>query len=139
MLQTSNGWVSGPEKSGVGFQFGSQERVFGLKPTLTSRARHKNFMTNVHRSSNIAARPSSGSGSSHGETMTASDALPAVLDHIDRGLDASVERLFALLRIQSISTDPAYAKDCQTAADHVAAELCGLGFEASVRRPAATR
>jgi acetylornithine deacetylase/succinyl-diaminopimelate desuccinylase-like protein len=65
--------------------------------------------------------------------MTASDALPAVLDHIDRGLNASVERLFALLRIQSISTDPAYAKDCQTAADHVAAELRGLGFEASVR------
>src|ERR1700691_4128205 len=65
--------------------------------------------------------------------MTASDALPAVLDHIDRGLDESVERLFALLRIQSISTDPAYAKDCRAAADHVAGELRGLGLEVSVR------
>ncbi|HJY19382.1 MAG TPA: M20/M25/M40 family metallo-hydrolase, partial [Xanthobacteraceae bacterium] len=65
--------------------------------------------------------------------MTASDALPAVLEHIDNGLDGSVERLFALLRIQSISTDPAYATDCRAAADHVAAELRGLGLDVSVR------
>ncbi|MDE2373078.1 MAG: M20/M25/M40 family metallo-hydrolase [Hyphomicrobiales bacterium] len=65
--------------------------------------------------------------------MTASESLPAVLDRIDRDLDASVERLFALLRIQSVSTDPAYAPQCLTAAEHVAADLRGLGFEASVR------
>ena len=65
--------------------------------------------------------------------MKASDALAAVLEHIDRGLDGSVERLFALLRIRSISTDPAYAKDCRAAADHVAAELRGLGLDVSVR------
>src|ERR1700754_4163954 len=59
--------------------------------------------------------------------------LDAVLKRIDAGLDASLERLFALLRIQSISTDPAYAKECRAAADHVAAELRGLGFETSVR------
>jgi acetylornithine deacetylase/succinyl-diaminopimelate desuccinylase-like protein len=59
--------------------------------------------------------------------------LPAVLDRIDRDLDASVERLFALLRIQSVSTDPAYAPQCRTAAEHVAADLRGLGFETSVR------
>ena len=40
-------------------------------------------------------------------SMTASQALPAVLDRIDSDLDKSLERLFALLRIQSISTDPA--------------------------------
>src|SRR5271156_1338840 len=66
--------------------------------------------------------------------MTASkSALPAVLDHIDRNLDASLERLFALLRIQSVSTDPAYAPHCRTAAEHVATDLRSLGFETSVR------
>jgi acetylornithine deacetylase/succinyl-diaminopimelate desuccinylase-like protein len=62
-----------------------------------------------------------------------SDALPAVLDRVDRDLEASLDRLFALLRIQSISTDPAYAPQCRTAAEHVAADLRGLGFETSVR------
>jgi len=62
-----------------------------------------------------------------------SDALPAVLDLVDRDLEASLGRLFALLRIQSISTDPAYAPQCRTAAEHVAADLRGLGFETSVR------
>src|SRR5579863_829794 len=65
--------------------------------------------------------------------MTASQALPAVLDRIDRDLNLSLERLFALLRIQSVSTDPAYALHCRTAAEHVAADLHGLGFETSVR------
>jgi len=65
--------------------------------------------------------------------MKVSESLPAVLDRIDRDLDASVERLFALLRIQSVSTDPAYAPQCRTAAEHVAADLRGLGFETSVR------
>ena len=37
------------------------------------------------------------------------------------------------LRIQSISTDPAYAPHCRAAAEHVAADLRGLGFETSVR------
>jgi acetylornithine deacetylase/succinyl-diaminopimelate desuccinylase-like protein len=65
--------------------------------------------------------------------MTALDTLPAVLDHIDRDLDASLDRLFALLRIQSVSTDPAFAAYCRTAAEHVATDLRSLGLEASVR------
>jgi acetylornithine deacetylase/succinyl-diaminopimelate desuccinylase-like protein len=65
--------------------------------------------------------------------MTASEALPAVLERIDRDLDASLDRLFALLRIQSVSTDPAYAPQCRTAAEHVAADLRSLGFDTSVR------
>jgi acetylornithine deacetylase/succinyl-diaminopimelate desuccinylase-like protein len=59
--------------------------------------------------------------------------LELVLDRIDADLDNSLDRLFALLRIQSISTDPAYARHCRTAAEHVAADLRGLGFETSVR------
>ena len=65
--------------------------------------------------------------------MTASEALPKVLDRIDHDLAASLDRLFALLRIQSVSTDPAYAPHCRTAAEHVATDLRGLGFETSVR------
>ncbi|HVU44372.1 MAG TPA: hypothetical protein VHD86_25260, partial [Xanthobacteraceae bacterium] len=65
--------------------------------------------------------------------MTKSDVLPAVLDRVDRDLDASLDRLFALLRIQSVSTDPAYASHCRDAAEHVAADLRSIGFETSVR------
>jgi acetylornithine deacetylase/succinyl-diaminopimelate desuccinylase-like protein len=59
--------------------------------------------------------------------------LDAVLERIDRDLDASLERLFALLRIQSVSTDPAYKPHCKAAAEHVAADLRTIGFTAEVR------
>jgi acetylornithine deacetylase/succinyl-diaminopimelate desuccinylase-like protein len=59
--------------------------------------------------------------------------LDAVLARIDQDIDRSVERLFALLRIASVSTDPAYAQQCRAAADHVAADLTSIGFDASVR------
>lgn len=55
----------------------------------------------------------------------------AVLERIDRDLPASLDRLFALLRIPSISTDPAHAADCRAAADWLVAELRDLGFEAA--------
>ena len=61
------------------------------------------------------------------------NALPAVLDRIDRDLEGSLERLFELLRLQSISTDPAYADQCRAAAKHVAADLSTLGFKAELR------
>jgi acetylornithine deacetylase/succinyl-diaminopimelate desuccinylase-like protein len=66
-------------------------------------------------------------------TSISASTLDAVLDRIDRDLDDSIERLFALLRIPSISTDPAYAAHCRTAAEHVAADLAGLGFATEVR------
>ncbi|MDQ4136753.1 MAG: M20/M25/M40 family metallo-hydrolase, partial [Pseudomonadota bacterium] len=59
--------------------------------------------------------------------------LDAVLGRIDSDLDQSLERLFAWLRIPSISTDPAFAGDCRNAAEWLRAELSGLGVEASVR------
>jgi acetylornithine deacetylase/succinyl-diaminopimelate desuccinylase-like protein len=62
--------------------------------------------------------------------------LDAVLDHIDHDLEASLERLFALLRIKSISTDPAYKDQCRAAAEHVAADLASLGFDAGLRSTA---
>jgi acetylornithine deacetylase/succinyl-diaminopimelate desuccinylase-like protein len=59
--------------------------------------------------------------------------LDAVLARIDEDLPASVERLMQLLRIPSVSTDPAYREDCARAAGWLAADLAGLGFEAGVR------
>ncbi len=59
--------------------------------------------------------------------------LAAVLDHIDADFDNSLARLFTLLRIKSISADPAFAKDCKTAADYLANDLTTLGFAAEVR------
>lgn len=58
------------------------------------------------------------------------DRLDAVLARIDADLDASLERLFALLRLKSISTDPAYAAQCKACADWHVADLQGIGFEA---------
>jgi len=59
--------------------------------------------------------------------------LDAVLDRIDADLDNSLGRLFDFLRIPSISTDPAYAPHCRKAAEFVAKELAGLGFDAAIR------
>src|SRR5215208_1599334 len=57
-------------------------------------------------------------------------ATEKVLGRIDADLNASLERLFAWLRIPSISTDPAYAKDCRSAAEWLRRELADLGVEA---------
>ena len=53
-----------------------------------------------------------------------------VLSHVDRDLDASVERLKSFLRIPSISTDPSFNASCREAADWLVADLCKIGFEA---------
>jgi len=59
--------------------------------------------------------------------------VETVLKRIDAELDRSLDRLFQLLRIESISTDPAYAEKCRKAAEWLVAELKGIGFDASVR------
>jgi len=59
--------------------------------------------------------------------------LQPVLDRIDADLDNSLERLFSLLRIKSISSEPAFAGDCKAAADHLARDIATLGFATEVR------
>ena len=59
--------------------------------------------------------------------------LDAVLAKIDEDLPAATERLFELLRIPSISTDPAFKGDCDKAADWLVADLASIGFDASKR------
>ena len=65
--------------------------------------------------------------------MVTSQTLGAVLAQIDADLERSLERLFDFLRIESISTDPAYKDQCVRAAQHVAQDLAGMGFDTSIR------
>ncbi|HEV2502209.1 MAG TPA: M20/M25/M40 family metallo-hydrolase [Mesorhizobium sp.] len=60
-------------------------------------------------------------------------ALNPVLDRLDKNLDQSLVRLFDLLKIKSISTDPAFSADCRKAAEWLVADLKSIGFDASVR------
>ena len=57
-------------------------------------------------------------------------AVAPVLDRIDADLDGSIARLLDLLRIPSISTDPAFKADCDRAADWMVADLVSIGFDA---------
>ncbi|TGX54727.1 M20/M25/M40 family metallo-hydrolase [Sphingomonas gei] len=54
------------------------------------------------------------------------------LAYVEAHLDDSLDRLFALMRVPSISTDPAYAEQCRAAAQVLADELTALGFTARV-------
>ena len=59
--------------------------------------------------------------------------LQKVLERIDADFDNSLERLFALLRIKSISADPAFAGECKAAADHLAKDIATLGLASEVK------
>ncbi|MGA0539031.1 M20/M25/M40 family metallo-hydrolase [Neotabrizicola sp. VNH66] len=56
--------------------------------------------------------------------------IDAVLQRIDDMLPEALDRLLDLLRIPSISTDPAYKGDCARAADWLVEDLKSLGFDA---------
>jgi acetylornithine deacetylase/succinyl-diaminopimelate desuccinylase-like protein len=60
--------------------------------------------------------------------------LNAVLAAATADFDNSLERLFRLVRIPSVSTDPAHAADCETAAKAIVADLKQLGFKAEARK-----
>jgi len=60
--------------------------------------------------------------------------LEKVLTHIDNDLENATNRLMDLLRIRSISTDPAYQQDCDKAADWLVRDLEGLGFQVDKRQ-----
>ncbi|WP_341235030.1 M20/M25/M40 family metallo-hydrolase [uncultured Sulfitobacter sp.] len=59
--------------------------------------------------------------------------LSDVLTQIDSNLDAATDRLFELLRIPSISTDPAYKADCDRAADWLVDDLNAIGITTTKR------
>ncbi len=55
------------------------------------------------------------------------------LARAEADLPAALDRLFQLIRIPSVSTDPAHAGDCRAAAEWLRADLAGMGAEASLR------
>ena len=59
--------------------------------------------------------------------------LNDVLATADAGLEASITRLADIVRIESISTDPAYKAECRKAGQWLVDELKSLGFDASLR------
>jgi len=59
--------------------------------------------------------------------------LDPVLARIDEDLEGATDRLLSLLRIPSISTDPAYDADCDAAADWLVEDLKSIGFAATKR------
>lgn len=65
--------------------------------------------------------------------MPAGAQVDAVLKQVDKDIDQSLERLFAHLRIKSISADPTHAEDCKAMAAQFAKEITSLGFSAEVK------
>ncbi len=61
-----------------------------------------------------------------------SQTLNQVLTTLDATSDAALKRLFALLRIKSVSTDPDFAPSCHAAAEWCANELRDIGLDAHV-------
>ncbi len=59
--------------------------------------------------------------------------LASALEAVAQAQEAALERLFAWLRIPSISTDPAYAESCREAGTWLVRELEELGFDVSLR------
>ena len=59
--------------------------------------------------------------------------LDPVLARIDADLPVAIARLFGLLSIPSISTDPAFKADCDRAADWLVEDLQSMGIDASKR------
>lgn len=58
--------------------------------------------------------------------------IEPVLSALDADAEAAVERLFEILRIPSISTDPAHNEDCREAAKWCAATLNSIGIKTAV-------
>jgi acetylornithine deacetylase/succinyl-diaminopimelate desuccinylase-like protein len=62
--------------------------------------------------------------------------MQQILSYIDTNLNASLERLFELLRIPSISAQPAHKPDCLQAAEWARATLEEMGFAARLSETA---
>jgi len=67
------------------------------------------------------------------ERMRNLDQQSEAISFLDDHLDECLERLIALLRVPSISTDPDYAQACRLAAQTLSKELGELGFRSRVQ------
>ncbi|MCO6184765.1 M20/M25/M40 family metallo-hydrolase [Rhizobium sp. L1K21] len=59
--------------------------------------------------------------------------IAKVLQRADDNLNSSLEKLFELVRIKSISTDPAFKAECRRAGEYLVKALTDIGFDASLR------
>ncbi len=59
--------------------------------------------------------------------------LDSALSQVDANQEAALDRLFELVRIESISTDPAYKASCREAGEWLVTQLNEIGFDASLR------
>ena len=66
------------------------------------------------------------------ESQNTDGALLHVLDRLEREEEAALERLFRLLAIPSVSTDPSFHESCVAAAEWCAGALGEIGFTARV-------
>jgi acetylornithine deacetylase/succinyl-diaminopimelate desuccinylase-like protein len=64
--------------------------------------------------------------------LLSAHSLENALDNLDREESAALDRLFRLLAIPSVSTDPAYHQFCIAAAETCATSLRDIGFAARV-------
>ena len=64
---------------------------------------------------------------------TSNAVVGAVLAQVDHDLDHSRERLFDLLRIPSISTQPVHEQDVRHAAEWLRDQLAELGFKVAIK------
>lgn len=62
-----------------------------------------------------------------------SETLAPILEHIDADFDQAVARLCDLLRIPSVSTDPAFNEQTRAAGQWCADELKRIGFDSTLR------
>lgn len=60
------------------------------------------------------------------------EANPETLAFLESNKTERLDRLFTLLKIKSVSTDPEFAGECQKAAEYLSDELTDLGFESKV-------
>jgi acetylornithine deacetylase/succinyl-diaminopimelate desuccinylase-like protein len=58
--------------------------------------------------------------------------LPQVLKKLDATQGEALDRLFELIRIPSVSTDPQYKQECRNAAEWCTRQLADIGFDAKV-------
>ncbi|MEM7069772.1 MAG: M20/M25/M40 family metallo-hydrolase [Pseudomonadota bacterium] len=58
--------------------------------------------------------------------------IEAVLNAVDNNLNEAIDRLFSLLKIESISTDPAYSDECRKAGEWLVSDLQSIGFDAKL-------
>ena len=68
------------------------------------------------------------------EPLTSHAELLRVLDHLAAGRQGALDRLFQVLAIPSVSTDPAYHAACVDAAEWCASSLREIGFQARVEK-----